>query len=60
MQWWRFDVSEANFENPAMVTNLATVAVVPASTSVPIENFTLELQHALGAIGTCCKKTSLL
>ena len=55
MQWWRFDVSEANFENPAMVTNLATVAVVPASTSVPIENFTLELQHALGAIGTCCK-----
>ena len=51
---WRIDVSEGNFDNPAMVTNLATVAVVPASQSVPIENFTLELQHALGAIGTYC------
>lgn len=34
-----------------MTTNLATVAILPVSENVPIENFTLELQHALGAIG---------
>jgi hypothetical protein len=33
------------------VNNLATVAILPASSDVPLTNFTLELQHALKAIG---------
>ena len=38
-------------ENRASVANLATVAILPASSDVPLTNFTLELQHALKAIG---------
>lgn len=34
-----------------MVTNLATVAVLPVSENVPVQSFTMELQHALNAIG---------
>ena len=41
-------------ENRASVANLATVAVLPASSDVPLTNFTLELQHALKAIGISC------
>ena len=43
--------AEGSLDNPAIVNNLASVAVVPASETVPVENFTLELQHALNAIG---------
>lgn len=35
--------------NPA--SNLSTVAVLPVSEEVPLTAFTLELQHALIAIG---------
>ncbi|GCB63439.1 hypothetical protein scyTo_0007387 [Scyliorhinus torazame] len=35
--------------NPA--SNLATVAILPVSEDVPITAFTLELRHALSAIG---------
>ncbi|WAR19929.1 PLPL7-like protein [Mya arenaria] len=38
-------------ETRGSVTNLATVAILPASSDVPLTNFTLELQHALKAIG---------
>nr|KAG5712083.1 hypothetical protein BaRGS_020809 [Batillaria attramentaria] len=37
-------------DNQAIVTNLATVAVLPVTDDVPVENFTLELQHALSTI----------
>ena len=40
-----------NVENWALTTNLATVAVLPVSDDVPLMSFTLELQHALHAIG---------
>ena len=33
------------------MANLATVAILPASSDVPLTNITLELQHALKAIG---------
>lgn len=49
---------ESTLDNPAIVSNLATVAVVPASDSVPIDNFTMELQHALSAIGSTIRLTS--
>ena len=32
-------------------TNLGTIAVIPASTNVPIANFTFELSLALNEIG---------
>lgn len=35
--------------NPA--ANLSTVAILPVSEEVPLTAFTLELQHALSAIG---------
>ena len=38
-------------ENRGSVANLATVAILPASSDVPLTNFTLELQHALKAVG---------
>jgi len=38
-------------EPRASVTNLATIAILPASSDVPLTNFTLELQHALRRIG---------
>ncbi|XP_076455375.1 patatin-like phospholipase domain-containing protein 7 isoform X2 [Babylonia areolata] len=49
---------ESTLDNRAIVSNLATVAVVPASDSVPIDNFTMELQHALSAIGSTIRLTS--
>ncbi len=36
--------------NPA--SNLSTVTILPVSEEVPLTAFTLELQHALGGIGT--------
>ncbi|XP_041368737.1 patatin-like phospholipase domain-containing protein 7 [Gigantopelta aegis] len=47
-----------NVENLALTANLATVAVLPVSDDVPLMNFTLELQHALLAIGTTTRLTS--
>lgn len=41
----------AGVDTRGSVTNLATVAILPASSDVPLTNFTLELQHALKAIG---------
>ena len=35
-------------------TNLGTIAVIPASTNVPIANFTFELSLALNEIGMLC------
>ncbi|XP_060559524.1 patatin-like phospholipase domain-containing protein 7 isoform X2 [Ruditapes philippinarum] len=40
------------------VNNLATVAILPASSDVPLTNFTLELQHAVKAIGPVTRFTS--
>lgn len=53
-----------NMENRSVVANLATVAVLAISDDVPLTNFTLELQHALKAIGMywwseLCGKLSL-
>ncbi|KAK7504501.1 hypothetical protein BaRGS_00004367 [Batillaria attramentaria] len=45
-------------DNQAIVTNLATVAVLPVTDDVPVENFTLELQHALSTIGSTTRLTS--
>lgn len=45
-------------ENRGSVTNLSTVAILPASNDVPLTNFTLELQHALKAIGAVTRFTS--
>jgi len=41
-----------NVDPRPTVTNLASVAVLPASDGVPLSTFTLELQHALNAIGS--------
>jgi len=40
-----------NVDPRPTVTNLASVAMLPASDGVPLSTFTLELQHALNAIG---------
>ena len=40
--------------NPA--SNLSTVAVMPVSEDVPLTAFTLELKHALSAIGKPCPR----
>ena len=40
--------------NPA--SNLSTVAVLPVSEDVPLTAFTLELRHALSAIGKPCPR----
>ncbi|KAL4238128.1 Neuropathy target esterase [Mactra antiquata] len=45
-------------ETRGSVANLATVAILPASNDVPLTNFTLELQHAIGAIGSVTRFTS--
>lgn len=37
--------------NPA--SNLSTVAIMPVSEEVPLTAFTLELKHALSAVGEC-------
>ncbi|XP_036382330.1 patatin-like phospholipase domain-containing protein 7 [Megalops cyprinoides] len=42
--------------NPA--SNLSTVAILPVSEEVPLTSFTLELQHALSAIGPTLLLTS--
>ncbi|CAD5115737.1 DgyrCDS4682 [Dimorphilus gyrociliatus] len=39
-------------------TNIATVAVLPAASNVPLSNFCLELEHALSAIGSTLRLTS--
>ncbi|XP_020561928.1 patatin-like phospholipase domain-containing protein 7 isoform X3 [Oryzias latipes] len=39
-------------------SNLSTVAILPVSEEVPLTAFTLELQHALGAIGPTSLLTS--
>lgn len=39
------------------VANLATIAIVPVTEDVPLTNFTLELQHALLAIGPTVRLT---
>lgn len=49
---------QLQMENRMIVSNLSTVAVVPISSDVPLENFTLELQHALNAIGPTARITS--
>ncbi|XP_045168122.2 patatin-like phospholipase domain-containing protein 7 isoform X1 [Mercenaria mercenaria] len=45
-------------ETRGSVTNLATVAILPASNDVPLTNFTLEIQHALKVIGPVTRFTS--
>ena len=37
-------------------SNLSTVAVMPVSEDVPLTAFTLELKHALSAIGKPCPR----
>uniref|UniRef100_A0A3Q1JQE2 lysophospholipase n=1 Tax=Anabas testudineus TaxID=64144 RepID=A0A3Q1JQE2_ANATE len=41
-----------------LVSNLSTVAILPVSEEVPLTSFTLELQHALSAIGPTLLLTS--
>ena len=51
---WQTVVSEhPNVEPRPAVANLSTVAVLAVDDEIPLDNFTLELQHALGAIGGC-------
>lgn len=38
--------------NPA--SNLSTIAIMPVSEEVPLTAFTLELKHALSAVGKKC------
>ncbi|XP_064650048.1 patatin-like phospholipase domain-containing protein 7 [Lineus longissimus] len=45
-------------DSRSTVANLATVAVLPASDDVPLNNFTLELQFALNGIGPTLRLTS--
>ena len=40
-----------------MTSNLATVAVVPMTTDVPLSHFTRELCSAINAIGEACTHT---
>jgi len=48
-----------NVDPRPTVTNLASVAVLPAaSDGVPLSTFTLELQHALNAIGPTLRLSS--
>lgn len=47
-----------NIEPRSTVVNLSTVAVLPASDSVPLSSFTLELQCALSAIGRTLRLSS--
>ena len=47
-----------NIEPRSAVTNLSTVAVLPASDSVPLSSFTLELQYALSAVGRTLRLSS--
>jgi len=49
-----------NVDPRPTVTNLASVAVLPASDGVPLSTFTLELQHALNAIGLTLRLSSEL
>uniref|UniRef100_A0A673JMM1 lysophospholipase n=1 Tax=Sinocyclocheilus rhinocerous TaxID=307959 RepID=A0A673JMM1_9TELE len=49
-------VSKWDAGNPA--ANLSTVAILPVSEEVPLTAFTLELQHALSAIGPTLLLTS--
>ncbi|BFZ05565.1 hypothetical protein BsWGS_08604 [Bradybaena similaris] len=48
--------SYEKIERPT-VDNLATIAIVPVSEDVPVTNFSLELQHALLAIGATVRLT---
>ncbi|XP_070581967.1 patatin-like phospholipase domain-containing protein 7 [Ptychodera flava] len=41
-----------------LLSNLSTVAILPVSNDVPLWHFTLELEHALCAIGTTLRLTS--
>ncbi|XP_067941104.1 patatin-like phospholipase domain-containing protein 7 isoform X1 [Watersipora subatra] len=59
----RMDEKAVLRENPAAdprspIANISTVAVVPASDSVPLTAFTLELQHALSSICHSLRLTS--
>jgi len=47
-----------NVDPRPAVANLASVAVLPASDGVPLSTFTLELQHALNAIGPTLRLSS--
>lgn len=50
-----YNVSFYSIDHPTVelrtsLANLRTVAIFPMSDSVPLANFTLELQHALSGI----------
>jgi len=47
-----------NIESRSPVANLSTVAVLPASDSVPLSSFTLELQYALSSIANSLRLSS--
>ncbi|XP_013380696.1 patatin-like phospholipase domain-containing protein 7, partial [Lingula anatina] len=47
-----------NVDQRPIGANLNTVAVLPVTDDVPLETFTIELQHALGAIGPTLRLTS--
>lgn len=47
-----------NVDPRPTVANLASVAMLPASDGVPLSTFTLELQHAMNAIGSTLRLSS--
>ncbi|XP_062597843.1 patatin-like phospholipase domain-containing protein 7 isoform X2 [Saccostrea cucullata] len=53
-----FPIADPVMKEETSVGNLATVAVLPISKDVQITSFTLELQHALQAIGSTMRLTS--
>ncbi|XP_048732326.2 patatin-like phospholipase domain-containing protein 7 isoform X2 [Ostrea edulis] len=53
-----FPIADPVVKDKTSVGNLATVAVLPISKDVQVTSFTLELQHALTAIGSSMRLTS--
>ncbi|XP_061173760.1 patatin-like phospholipase domain-containing protein 7 isoform X2 [Saccostrea echinata] len=53
-----FPIADPVMKEETSVGNLATVAVLPINKDVQITSFTLELQHALQAIGSTMRLTS--
>ncbi|XP_055360193.1 patatin-like phospholipase domain-containing protein 7 isoform X2 [Betta splendens] len=48
----------SKWDAETLASNLSTVAILPVSEEVPLTSFTLELQHALSAIGPTLLLTS--
>jgi hypothetical protein len=51
LDYFRFYLEEFQDQATALNKNLSTVAIVAASSDVPLDSFTCELVHSLLAIG---------